>query len=190
MFKFIELPNSELAKISRIRRQSPTDTLQIHNLIGGEESQDLSFPHATFTLGLDELKNIKSPVPHRTGTRVIETSSSKFNFIYDLNNTAEGSEPQMYQDKLFVKSYETAFKTILNQDTENQSIQVRTLRIPALHIDALWLHDAKSPAKDKFVPVRSQGLFNNNSFYNRKDFFSILKRTAIDYNIDDDLMGG
>jgi hypothetical protein len=189
MFKFIDIRPSDLDKIYEIRNQSQSGFQNSIDVAGGE-SQELAFPHETYTVGLSSLKSSDILTPEPIGIRVIEASKDNFNFIYDVNKTAGGSVPQMFHDRKFIKSYETAFSNILGSEMEQDNYTVRTVRIPAFYIDALWLHNPDNPEADKYLPVRTTHLFEKNKLYDKEGFFSILKNAASTYDLEDNMLGG
>lgn len=189
MLSFSGIQNSDLDKINEIRKQSH-EVKSIRKLGLAPEKVKFSFPHETYNLGLSALMKSGDPKLTLTGLRVIETGDNNFNFIYDINKNTEEQGMQMFKDKNFIKAYENAFEMLTKADDANDDYTVRTLKVPALYIDALWLHNEKNDLDDKFLPVRSMSLFEDNQFYDKKKFFSILQDAAKDLDKDDELLGG
>lgn len=182
MFKFVTIPQKELAKITQMKKGSEfSKNLQ---MLGGSGPATLTFPHQTYTLFLNDLleKHFK---PSLTGIRVIEANDNTFNSIYDLNKTEKGSEPQMFMDKSYLQDYETAFGSIMGTKLEEENYEVRTLNVPALNIDALWLHNGQNEQEDKFLPVRTVGQALQNKIFNADDFQAALNKLAEQYRVDE-----
>jgi hypothetical protein len=175
MFKFVTIPQQELARIRQMKKGSEyTKRLE---LLGGAGPAKFTFPHKTFTIYLNDLLD-KHFVPVSTGVRVIEANNNSFYSIYDLNETNEGTEPQMFMDKNFLQDYETAFSSILGTKLEEEGYEVRTLNVPALNIDALWLHNQQNRKEDKFLPVRTIEESLQKKMYNAQDFYAALQELA------------
>jgi hypothetical protein len=190
MFKFIDIPKQDLNKIYEITEQSSHSQTKFLALEGGEAPK-LTFPHETFTIGLSSLVNQQTINPQKTGIRVIEALRDSFNSIIDVNKGGEGgSQPQLFLDKKFIGDYEQAFGNIMDSGMEQENYAVRTLKVPALYVDALWLHDNDDESNDRYLPVRSMNLFENNRLYSKVEFFEILRKAAKNYNLDDPLLGG
>lgn len=194
MFKFVTIPQKELARIRQMKKGS--EYSKRHELLGGAGPAKFTFPHKTFTVYLNDLLD-KHFVPVSTGVRVIEANNNSFNSIFDLNETKEGTEPQMFMDKDFLLDYETAFGSILGTKLEDEGYEVRTLNIPALNIDALWLHNQQDRKEDKFLPVRTIGESMQKRMYDAQDFIAVLQELAYQFNLEKndndemkDLLGG
>ncbi len=172
MFKFTKIPGEELDKLREIRQGN---TLRTFDLIGGQAPTTFTFPHDSYTLDVSNLFRFKVDFkPFFSGKRVIEATADHFRNIYDLNKTEEGLEPQIYMDNNFLKTYEWAFNQILGSSMEDENYEVRILKIPALHQEALWLHNGKNPDDDKFLPVKKVRWETNVEILSKEDFLKIL----------------
>lgn len=190
MFKFKNIKPADLEKIMAMKEQE--HTLNYKNLSGiGGSKTDLVMPHDSYLVGLSSLKSTKQPSPEANGMRVIDASENNFHSIYDLHPIKGlDTEPQMLKDKDYIQKYESAFSKVFNSNIEKKDYEIRSLKVPALHVDALWLHKEASNNEDLYIPILSMGLFENNTVYDEKDFFGVLKRAAKDYNLGDDALGG
>ncbi len=99
-------------------------------------------------------------------------------------------EPQMLKDHDYIKDYESALDEIFASGMEEEDYEVRALRVPAIHVDAIWLHKETGANADLYIPVRTMGFFEKNMIYDKKTFFDILKEAAKDYDLSDDRLGG
>lgn len=188
MFKFKKLKPTDLDKIAAAKRNRRS-IFEAADLSGGQA--DMTMPHESYMIGLSSLKTASEPKAQSTGTRVIEASGDKFKGIYELISTSgPDTELQMINDKHYIEEYESAFENILDTPLEERGLEVRNVKIPALHVDALWLHDEKHPESDLYVPVKSMNLFIDNKVYDKKTFFEILQNAAKDYDTSDQLIGG
>lgn len=179
MFKFVTIPQKELARLKQMKKGS--EFSKSLEMLGGSGPSKFTFPHKTYTVYLNDLleKHFK---PALTGIRVIEANNNTFNSIYDLNKTEKGTEPQMFMDKNYLQDFETAFGSILGTKLEEENYEVRTLNVPALNIDVLWLHNGQDAKDDKFLPVRTVRESLQNKLYAANDFFTALNQLAEQYS--------
>ena len=191
MFKFKTITSVDAQKIFAIKTHGiQANAVRNLNELGGSKT-DLAMPHDSYVIGLSSLKSTDDPTPKATGKRVIDASDNGFNAIYNLTQVkGGGTEPQMLKDQRYVKSYENAFSKILKLDIANENYEVRSLKVPALHVEALWLHKDTGDNMDLYVPVRSMGLFEDEKIYDKNTFFNILKDSAKDLDLNDDAKGG
>lgn len=188
MLSFSNIAQSDLEQIYAIRDQGVKKSSSL-SLTGG--SAQLSFPHETYTIGLDSLKKGK-PEFEFTGVRIIETANDDFNLIYDVYKNTNKQGTQMFKDKKFITPYQKAFEKIASVDSKKKSYTVRTVTVPALYVNAIWLHDNADESNDQFLPVQSvlkKSLFDHTKLYSKEDFFAILKKAA-DTVGEDPKMGG
>lgn len=191
MFKFKTIKPVDAQKIFAIKTQGlQANAVRNLNEIGGSKT-NLTMPHDSYIIGLSSLKLTDDPHPMASGMRVIDASDSGFNAIYNLTQVkGGGTEPQMLKDQKYLKSYENAFSKILKLDIANENYEVRSLKIPALHVEALWLHKDDGDNMDIYVPVRSMGLFEDKKIYDKNAFFNILRGAAKGLDLDDNAKGG
>ena len=193
MLKFKTLADIDLQKIYAIKEQG-NKVREFKsanaNVVGGART-DLVMPHDSYIVGLSSLKSEEEPKPEVTGMQVIDASAGRFKSIFNLySNKVSGSQLQMLNDKRYLKSYENAIEKVLNLDVGDKNFEVRSIKIPALHVEAIWLHKVDNEESDLFTPVKSMGLFEDNKTYNRKDFFDALKNAAANFDLNDNLIGG
>jgi hypothetical protein len=169
MLSFSKINEADFRKILGIRSNRDNFGQKMQQGDG-----DLVLPHETYAMGLSSLKRPVIPEPEHTGRRVIEVDNDGFHFLYEL---LDGSGVQMFRDKAFLSEYEQAFERIA-ADESQITYTVRILHIPALYIEALWLHDDADPHNDKFITVRSMSAFESNRLYTRSEFFSIVQDKA------------
>ncbi len=191
MLKFINISTNDLLKIHTIKEQGNQDTdFKGFNAVRGSRT-NLVMPHNSYSVGLSSLKTENEPQPEMTGIQVIDASPAAFKSVFNLYFDKDSNNKiQMLHDKKYLRSYENAFDTVLNLDLDEMDFEVRSIIIPALHVEAIWLHKENNENSDIFTIVRSIGLFEGNKTYNRKEFYGILKDAAANYDLEDDLLGG
>lgn len=175
MLLFSGIDENDLSQIYEIRRM---DAILRQNEVPAEENIDLIFPHDAFHIGLDSLKGSADPYMEYSGVRIIEADNHSFNFVYDIHKGFEGYGPQMFKDKKFIAVYEKAFEALTSVAAEQSEFVVRTLGVPSVYIEALWLHNEDNKALDRFLMLRSVSLLPEPRFYNREEFLDILRRKA------------
>lgn len=187
MFKFTAINGNDLDKINEIRERQPQQTLASLDGDGGG-GQHLVMPHEAFTVGLSSLQQEGNPMPEASGLRVIDADGANFKSIFDLAETGgTAKEPQKLLDETFLNNYKRAFARMFGSGMEARNFEVRSLKIPALHVDAIWLHKDND---DLYIPIQSMGLFDDDQVYQKKDFFDKLKTAAKAYDFSNEEMGG
>ena len=190
MFQFKKIKPSDLNKISPLKEGDQSTFFAMDDAAGGSDTS-LTMPHDAYVIGLSSLLSEKEPVLKPAGTRIIEASENKFDWIYDLVPTNDThTELQVVKDSDYIREYETAFDTILNSPMQDEGYEVRSVKIPALHVDALWLHKEGDDGADVYIPVKTMDLFTENKMYNKETFFGMLKDAAKGYDMNDELLGG
>jgi hypothetical protein len=114
----------------------------------------LALPHQVFNAGLDQLREARLPEAP-SHLRVMEVSADRPQayFDVDLGETAQvrtvaGQNP--YLD-LFHRGVQELLKASARSEAE---AELRLLQVPALYLDALWLHFDDAD-QDLFLPVRA-----------------------------------
>lgn len=187
MFKTASLSRNELTKIQELRQH----TSMSHSDFAGSsiEISNIILPHATYSIRLDSLKNgfVKADL---IGKRVIEASDTGFKGIYDLFDSKKGTTAQLLYDTKFMGDYQEGFAKILENGMQDQNFELRTLRVPSLNLDVIWLHSSTDEQSDRFIAVRSLlPRIEEKKFYTREEFFSRLKEEASNIKTGD-LLGG
>ena len=187
MFKLIDLTHTDLEKIEKVREyfQQTSNVL----LKGGQpSSSNLILPHEVYYLRLDDLRNEDQVKVYPSGIRVVEASDNNFNFIYEIGGK-ETQAAQIFYDKDFLKDYEVGVEKIVGTNMEKQGYELRTIKVPSLYVDALWLHNQKDSQKDQYLIVRSFGALKKYHLYDSEQFFGILRNEAKNYDEQDPLIG-
>jgi hypothetical protein len=148
----------------------------------------LAVPHYVYNMGLDQLRGNAELPSTPVALRVLEVHNDKTQAMFELEagtnpklRNLTGPGPQL--DLL-----DRGLSQIANIAAQgNQEAELRLLQVPALYVDALWLH-FENAANDVFVTLRSPGVAEPFRAYPAKEFLSTLaeharSRTAGDSSI-------
>lgn len=191
MLKFNTLSNTDLQTIYEFKLHDNQHS-EVNGVIplGGART-DLVMPHDSYFVGLSSLKSEGEPKPEAAGMQVIDVSEVGFKTIFNLYSSKDSNRQlQVSNDERYLKSYEDALEMVLNLDLDKTDFELRSIKIPALHVEAIWLHKVDNDESDLFMPISSMWLFEDVKCYNRKEFFDILKNAARDFDLNDNLIGG
>ena len=189
MFKFTTLKETDFRKIFALKEHA--NLLRGTSDINFTEQTRLVMPHVSYILGLSSLKLEEEPKPRMNGTQIIEATLDGFKSIFNLYSLSDSQDiSQMTTDEKYLQMFEHAFDNILHLDVDEKDYEIRSISVPALHVEALWLHSISHDNNDFFVPIRSLELFEDNKIYNKNYFFNNLKKAVINYDMDDNLIGG
>jgi Papain-like cysteine protease AvrRpt2 len=178
--------------IRHIWEARPLLQLKYESLREVKSPRDLSLaiPHYVYTMGLDALAQERGLPEFPTALRVLEVQGEKSLAFFDVN--IPGQPPQIRQMAgaspyldLLNQGLTEVFKWTAQSEVE---AELRLLQVPALHIDALWLH-YDDPTKDVFLPIRAQEALTAFRVYSANDFLAELTKIAKAQPTMDDLMG-
>jgi hypothetical protein len=122
----------------------------------------LSLPHHVYVAGLDAAASAEADPFQRLGAtslRVFESAGEQPRAVYDLTLDAAPEVATLSEDPAAVELLQKGAHAAAALVADGQAPpELRFLRIPALYVDAFWLHfpDAK---RDVYIPVRGIGLF-------------------------------
>lgn len=165
---------------------------QLHALQGLEPSGlTPAVPHEVFTLGLDDLRTSpRTTSSRRSGWRYLLRQDDR---VVASAETA-GDQFAQFNSGPFVAGTEAALAVAQSApQLQDGSYDVRLLHVPALHIMALWLHDAGTGAADLLVPLEPAPTgIDANRPYSADELLSILADRArgIPDLASDDTRGG
>jgi hypothetical protein len=150
----------------------------------------VALPHYLYTMGLDQITEAPRLPETPSALRVLEMQGDKGLAFFDL--TADREAPALRQ-----LSGNSSFLELLNQglakaidrsEAHESEAELRLLQIPALYVDALWLHyDDRS--QDALIPLRAPGLLAPFETYSVEEFFDRLAEPARERRTMDELMG-
>lgn len=155
------------------------------------EDLSLALPHRTYNLGLDVLKRSPQMPDDPSGLRVIEMEGDHAAAMFDLD--IGGAEPQLLSMAgrgPGLGEFERALaEAVKYADRDKAEAELRLLRVPALYVDAVWVHYDKAD-KDFVVPVRAPGITQPLVVHKAKEFLKLLSKAAsARTDLDDDLKG-
>lgn len=189
MFKFKTVTETDLQKVYALKEQAnQLSKIKYDQEFWGGQT-DLVMPHDSYIIGLSSLKSENEVKPQISGVQIIGASNIGFNSIFSLSSFTGA----VLKDRKYLKSYEHAFEKILYLNVAENDFEIRSIKVPALHVEALWLHkidNDNNNDNDLFTTIRSMGLFESNKMYDKQRFFEILKNAVTDYDLNDDLIGG
>lgn len=190
MFKFKDIDNADRLAIIEAKGQSPSGGME-SNFKAVDDQSSFAMPHESYMVGLSSLLDEEVPETQNTGLRVIDVNKFKFNSIFDLyKQEGKQIQAQVMSNPVYVNQYEKAFQKLFSGSLENEGFEVRSLQIPALNLEAIWLHRAYSPDQDLYIPVLATGLLKQDATYEKANFFSILRKAASKYDPSDGTIGG
>ena len=142
----------------------------------------LAVPHHVFVLDLKDLliDQDQPALSVPASLRVFEVEDEHNRAIYDLSLPENGS-PQllsMSDDAATIGLLERGLSEAQRiADQSDAQPELRSIRIPALYVEAFWLH-FEDKARDVVIPVRALGLFTPHQPVPAKEFFERLREPA------------
>ena len=149
---------------------------------------EYSTAHHTYVMGLNEITS-ESRLPEKpVSLRVMEFEDAAPIAMYEVGLNEE--QPQFMQlqtNKEYFASFENALNRLKRLGNDDYPGELRALRIPALNIEAAWVHydDAK---QDKFVLVRQFGE-EGTKVFDQGEFIQYLNKQKAQMGEMDELMG-
>jgi len=127
---------------------------------GGGDDQDASVGVAQriYSVGLDALLGADALVPEPVGLRIYEMADEAPRAFFDISEDAEPRLLQMSAAKSHLDAFARGLTVALTLAKEDQTCELRLLRVPALNFEGLWITcDGGGQCKDVLVPLRSVG---------------------------------
>ena len=148
----------------------------------------LSMPHHTYVMGLDQIKR-EAKLPSRPSSlRVVELDEGEPLAIYEVGLNENSPELiQLNSDQTYFREFDNAVQKLSTQVKDQSVAEIRLLRIPALNIEAAWLH-YEGKEQDRFAILRHFSR-ETEQVYTEKDFLQLLNKLKSDMGKMDDLMG-
>jgi Papain-like cysteine protease AvrRpt2 len=154
---------------------------------------EFNLPHHTFILELDKIKtNFKLPEEPRT-LRVFDLNENEPIALYELALDEKNPELiQMNSNPAYFKQLDEGLGRLKNYAEKSRSLgELRFIRIPALNIEAFWLHYDNN-SNDVITPIKileNDTRFDGNKSYNVNEFKKVLLEIAKKVDTKDDLLG-
>jgi hypothetical protein len=146
----------------------------------------LAVPHYVYAMGLDELRRNSELPSAPVALRVLEVHNDKTQAMFELD---PGTDPQlrnMSGPGPHLELLDRALSEVGRVAAQGEGdAELRLLQIPALYVEALWLH-FDNPERDLFVPVRSPGVLEPFRTYPAREFLGTLGERARERQTGDD----
>lgn len=140
----------------------------------------LAVPHHVFVLDLKDLLHDQPTLSEPVSLRVFEVEQGNNRAFYDLSPPERGA-PQMQSmsdDAATLGLLQRGLSEVQRiADQSDAEPELRFIRIPALYVEAFWLH-FEDKARDVVVPVRAIGLFTPHQPVPASEFFERLRDPA------------
>jgi hypothetical protein len=178
----IKLPLLDAQLLSVIEQSRPLLALkQGDRNFALKSNSSLAVPHHVFVMSLQDIADHdEPPLSAPASLRVLEVEDGHNRAIYDLSLPEHGS-PQLLSMSndaatidLLQRGVSEAQRIADQSDTEPE---LRFIRIPALYVEAFWLHFADK-TRDVVIPVRALGLFTPHRTVPAGEFFERLREAA------------
>ncbi|HEY9657776.1 MAG TPA: papain-like cysteine protease family protein [Allocoleopsis sp.] len=187
----IKLPLLTEIIIRLIEETRPLLSLKYKEL-EGLFSQDLTvaLPHYLYTMGLDDIAEARQLPVSPSALRVLEMHEDKGLAFFDLTPDPEApTVRQLSGNHSFLDLLNRGIaKAVELSERHEAEAELRLLQVPALYVDALWLHYDEA-SQDILIPLRAPGLLNPFETYSVEEFFGRLSEPARERMAMDDLMG-
>jgi hypothetical protein len=156
--------------------------------------EEYNLPHYSYVLGLDEIKTNFNWPKEPKSLRLVELSDQSPAALYEV--TLDEKNPELIQmntNKHYFSHLEKSLVLLQGNVNENEETgELRLLKIPALNIEAFWLHYDNASEKDQMAPVKKfeeDSRFNWTKTYSSKEFSDLVKDLAKQIDQYDDLLG-
>ncbi len=121
---------------------------------------DLGGAQRVYAMGLDAIMARKDDAkpPEAVALRVFEVSDNSPRAFFDLSEEENPRLLQMSASAPYLDAYKTALEKALEVVDPKKEAEIRTLRVPALNFEGIWLSYG-SKDDDQVIPMRpAQGL--------------------------------
>lgn len=181
-----DIPEASVAELQRAMtleaNRAGRFAIMAEGALGG--APVLRFAHETYALTLDQVMQSVAPdqaaakswryvVPGAQGPSFAEVreTAGDGGTRHQYTQASEGRQSQLSAEALRWVHDEAE----LGDDT----YEARVLRVPALHVDAVWLKNLTQLGADLYAPVRPlEGLLETERLYTPNDFFDALREAA------------
>jgi hypothetical protein len=141
----------------------------------------IGIPHHVYTLGLDQLSAGGALPTRPVALRVFELDQAleRPKAFFDMS-AQEGQSPEfqsLSEEPATLQLLEQGLAAIAALPESNDMPEVRFLRVPALYVDAFWLH-YDDDKRDLFVPVRAPEILPQFRPLPASEFLASLQRAV------------
>ena len=188
-FKDLLLREELLRPIPEIRPLLNVYNKKIEDNVPGS----YSIPHYAYIIGLNEI-NSDFALPSIPKTlRIMELKDEAPLALYELGlNETQPELVQMNVSENYFQQLDEGLSRLKKQSEQQKELgEVRLIKIPALNLEAFWLH-YDNQESDIITPIKR---FENNSSvdwsrsYNAQEFSRLIQELAAKINVQDDLLG-
>lgn len=152
------------------------------------EEPELFSAHHVYVVGLDEISERMEAPSKPSSLRVMEFEKEAPAAMYEVGlNEAEPRLLNMNMNTKYFQRFDYALNTLLKSVREDEEGELRTIRIPALNMEAAWIH-FDDASKDRFMPIRLMEE-NGQKVFTEKDFLDYLNALKKQMGTMDELMG-
>jgi hypothetical protein len=150
---------------------------------------ELSMPHHTYTLGLNDIGKTINVPKEPSSLRLIEFEKETPLALYDLSTQEEQPEVlQMSTDIQYIQRMEMGMEQLKKAtDRMKSAAELKVLKFPALNIEALWLQAENAPDQDRYFLTRS--FYNTDEVLDGKSFVELINKRKAEVEKQDDTMG-
>lgn len=178
----IKLPLLEARLADLIREARPLLALkQGEASLAPKPNVTLAVPHDVFVIGLNDLIERDDPTPQKPSSlRVFEVEDGRNRAVFDLTPPDQGT-PQvqsMSNDPATVEALQRGLAEAQRiAEQGDAEPELRFVRIPALYVEAFWLH-YPDKARDVVIPVKAPFLLPSHQPISAQQFFARLREAA------------
>ncbi len=187
---------SPIAEFDKDLKSISNDFKELYNLdaLGGGQTS-INIPHYSYVLRLDDIINQKG-LPETAGSlRLFKLSGFHPTALYEVG--LDEKKPELFRissNQKYFSQLENSI-AVLQDNTLGGSEpgELRLLKLPALNLEAFWLHFDKANDADVISPVKkfeADSRFDWNRPYPKDEFWAKIRDYASEVDSSDDLLGG
>lgn len=172
-----EASQAVVSKLRSVREQPVTNVRGLGGVVSGQATPTM--PHEVYVLGLRDVLSGRLPDNFRpSGWRYILQAGGSA--VSSAETQATGGATQQFSEfnsgPYVAATVQTLDRMASLPQIRGKNLTARLLRIPALHLTALWLHGED---EDVFVPLEpAPSGVEANRQYQASELFAALRREA------------
>lgn len=152
----------------------------------------LSTPHHNYVVRLDEIRRGMKLPTSPSSLRVVEADDEKALALYEVGVDPDRPELiQVHSDPRLFDAIDAGLDVFKRHDAKNRATpELRSIRIPALNIESLWLH-YEGATEDQFMLIRGFETpgFDSNRIYGEEEFTALVVAASAGLKEMDEEMG-
>lgn len=155
-----------------------------------EKMQDPEFfsAHNVYLIDLDKISERMDFPAEPNSMRVLEFEKEAPMAMYEVSvNESEPRFLNMNLNKEYFQRFDYALNTLIKAIPDEEEGELRTIRIPALNMEAVWIHFEKEE-NDRFMPLRLMEE-NGQKVFSKRDFMEYINALKKQQGTVDELMG-